>query len=91
MLAKLWDNNQNTTQYCMDCSYIQQQQHNLYLFHTLTDVVAENVHILGEPISPIQLTQSIFGRSTHPVKVSKVIRPPRGPGAGTPGGFLILP
>ena len=58
---------------------------------SLTDDVAENVHILGEPISPIQLTQSIFGRSTHPVKVSKLIRPPRGPGAGTPGGFLILP
>ena len=38
----------------------------------LTDIVRENVHILG-------------------VKVSKVIRPPRGPGAGTPGGFLILP
>ena len=63
----------------------------MQLVSNLTDVVAENVHILGEPISPIQLTQSIFGRSTHPVKVAKVIRPPRGPGAGTPGGFLILP
>ena len=61
------------------------------LISVLTDIVRENVHILGEPILPIQLTLSIFGRSTHPVKVSKVIRPLRGPGAGTPGGILILP
>ena len=37
----------------------------------LTDIVTENVHILGEPISPTQLTQKYFWKVYPPCKSFK--------------------